>query len=170
MPSRQDDSLYRHECSTVCREIVETLPAPQQIKKPKIKLESYIYFTNRSVVFTPSAMAEGSHTVVSVVAPAFPRRHQYNGETGRREIAVYVPTGFTGKFWVYVAVDHNPRQRYVAKWFRIRVTAEDGIITEIINIREDYPDRYEPPYLKVRFPSGYWYELGTDWIASIINQ
>lgn len=134
-------------------------------------MEPYIYFTNRSIVFTPSAMAEGNHTVISVVSPTmpFPRRHQYNVETGRREITAYVPTGFTGKFWVYVAVDHNPRQRYVAKWFRIRVTAEDGIITEIINIREDYPDGYEPPYLKVRFPSGYWYDMEADWLSSIMG-
>ena len=132
-------------------------------------MKPYIYFTNRSIVFTPSAMTEGSHTVISVVAP-FPKQHQYNVGTGRREIAAYVPTGFTGKFWVYVAVDHNPRQRYVAKWFRLEIKAEDGIITEIINIRDDYPDEYEPPYLKVRFPSGYWYELGTDWLACAISQ
>lgn len=136
-------------------------------------MKPYIYFTNRSVMFTPSAMAEGSHTVISVVSPtpSFPRRHQHNVETGRREIAVHIPTGFTGKFWVYVAVDHNPRQKYIAKWFRVRVTAENGIITEIINIREDYedyPDGYEP-HIKVRFPSGYWYELGTDWLASIMG-
>lgn len=133
-------------------------------------MKSYIYFANHSVVFTPSAMAEDSHTVISVVSPTpFPRRHQYNAETGRQEIAVHIPTGFTGKFWVYVAVDHNPRQRYVAKWFRIRVTAENGTITEIINVRDDYPDEYEPPYIKVRFPSDCWYELGTDWLASIMG-
>ena len=129
-------------------------------------MESYIRFTNRSVVFTPSAMAEGNHTVISVVTPTpFSRRHQYNVETGRREIAAYVPTGFTGKFWVYIAVDHNPRQRYVAKWYRVKVTAEDGIITEIINIR----DEYEPLRIAVRFPSGYWYDMEADWIASIMG-
>ena len=116
-------------------------------------------------------MAEGYHTVISVVAPTcFPRRHQYNIKTGRREIAAYVPTGFTGKFLVYVAVDHNPRQRYVAKWFRLEIKAEDGVITEIVNIRDDYPDEYEPPYIKVRFPSGYWYDMGADWMASAISQ
>ena len=134
-------------------------------------MEAYIRFTNCSIIFTPSAMAEDSHTVISVVSPTpFPKRHQYNVETGRREIAAYVPAGFSGRFWVYVAVDHNPRKKYVSKWFRLRITAENGTITEIINIREDYPDGYEPPYIKVRFPSGYWYELGTDWLASIINQ
>lgn len=134
-------------------------------------MEAYIKFTNCSVVFTPSAMAEGSHTVISVVAPvSFLKRHQYNIETGRREIAAYVPHNFTGKFWVYVAVDHNPRRKYVSKWFRIRVTAENGIITEVINIREDYPDEYEPPYIKVKFPSGYWYDMEADWLASAINQ
>lgn len=133
-------------------------------------MSAYVYFTNSAVMFTPSAMAEGSHTVISVVAPAWERRHQYNVETGRREIAVYVPTGFTGKFWVYVAVDHNPRQRYVAKWFRLEITAENGTITEIMNIRDDYPDEYEPPYIRVRFPSGYWYKMGTDWMASAISQ
>lgn len=135
-------------------------------------MNAYIYFTNCSVMFTPSAMAEGNnHTVISVVAPTcFPRRHQYNIETGRREIAAHVPTGFSGKFWVYVAVDHNPRKRYVSKWFRIRVTAENGSITEIINIRDDYPDEYEPLHIAVRFPSNCWYELGTDWLASAISQ
>ena len=133
-------------------------------------MKPYIYFTNRSIVFTPSAMAEGYHTVISMVSSTpFPRRHQYNVETGRREIAAYVPTGFTGKFWVYVAVDHNPRQRYVAKWFRLEIKVKDGIITEIINIRDDYPDEYEPQHVAVRFPSGYWYGLGTDWIASIMG-
>ena len=132
-------------------------------------MEAYIRFTNCAVVFTPSAMAEGSHTVISVVAPAFPRRHQYNVETGRRELVAYVPTGFSGRFWVYVAVDHNPRQRYVAKWFRLEIKVENGVITEIINIRDDYPDEYEP-HIKVRFPSGYWYGLGTDWMASAISQ
>ena len=135
-------------------------------------MDAYIRFTNCSVVFTPSAMAEGSHTVISVVPPTrFPRRHQYNVETGRREIAVYVPTGFTGKFVVNVAVDHNPRQRYVAKWFRLEIKAENGVITEVVNIREDYPDDgYEPPYIRVRFPSGYWYDMGADWMASAISQ
>lgn len=134
-------------------------------------MKPYIYFTNSAVVFTPSAMAEGSHTVISVVAPTcFPRRHQRNVETGRREIATYVPTGFSGKFWVYVAVDHNQRQRYVAKWFRLEIKAEDGVITEIVNIRDDYPDGYEPPYIRVRFPSGYWYDMGADWMASAISQ
>ena len=132
-------------------------------------MKPYIYFTNCSIVFTPSAMAEDSHTVISVVAP-FPRRHQHNVETGRREIVTYVPTGFSGRFLVYVAVDHNPRQKYVSKWFRLGIKAEDGIITEIVNIRDDYPDEYEPPYIRVRFPSGYWYELGTDWMASAISQ
>ena len=134
-------------------------------------MEAYIRFTNRSIVFTPSAMAEGNHTIISVVAPMpFLKRHQYNVKTGRREIAAYVPTGFTGKFWVYVAVDHNPRQRYVAKWFRVKVTAENGVITEVINIRDDYPDEYEPIHVAVRFPSGYWYGLGADWMASAISQ
>ena len=92
-------------------------------------MEAYIRFTNRSIVLTPSAMAEGNHTVISVVAPTrFPRRHQRNVETGRREIATYVPTGFSGRFWVYVAVDHNPRRKYVSKWFRVRVTAENGMM------------------------------------------
>lgn len=134
-------------------------------------MEAYIKFTNCAVVFTPSAMAEGNHTVISVVAPvSFLKRHQYNVETGRREIAAYVPTGFSGRFWVYIAVDHNPRQRYVAKWFRLKITAENGVITEVINIREDYPDEYEPPYIKVRFPSGYWYDMEADWLASAISQ
>ena len=134
-------------------------------------MKPYIYFTNSAVVFTPSAMAEGSHTVISVVAPTcFPRRHQRNVETGRREIATYVPTGFSGKFLVYVAVDHNPRQRYVAKWFRLEIKVENGVITEVVNIRDDYPDdEYESTHIKVRFPSGYWYELGTDWMASAIS-
>lgn len=135
-------------------------------------MNPYIRFTNCSIIFTPSAMAEGSHehVTISVVAPAFPRRRQYNVETGRHEIAVHIPTGFSGRFWVYVAVDHNPRQRYVAKWFRISITVEKGVITEVINIREDYPDEYEPPYIKVRFPSGYWYDMGADWLASAISQ
>ena len=136
----------------------------------EIIMGAYIRFTNCAVVFTPSAMAEGYHTVISVVAPVpFLKRHQYNVETGRREIAAYVPTGFTGKFWVYVAVDHNPRQRYVAKWFRLEIKVEDGIITEIINIRDDYPDEYEPLHIAVRFPSGYWYDMEADWIASIMG-
>lgn len=134
-------------------------------------MEAYIRFTNCAVVFTPSAMAEGYHTVISVVTPTpFSRRHQYNVETGRREIATYVPTGFSGRFWVYVAVDHNPRQKYVSKWFRLEIKAEDGIITEVVNIREDYPDEYEPLHIAVRFPSGYWYDMEADWMASAISQ
>lgn len=134
-------------------------------------MNAYIYFTNCSVMFTPSAMAEGSHTVISVVAPvSFLKRHQYNIETGRREIAAHVPTGFSGKFWVYVAVNHNPRQRYVAKWFRLEIKVENGVITEIINIRDDYPDENEPLHIAVRFPLNCWYELGTDWLASAISQ
>lgn len=136
----------------------------------EIIMDAYIRFTNCSIVFTPSAMAEGSHTIISVVAPMpFPKRHQYNVETGRREIAAYVPTGFSGSFWVYVAVDHSPRRKYVAKWFRVKVTAENGTITEVVNIRDDYPDEYEPLHIAVRFPPGYWYELETDWIASIMG-
>ena len=132
-------------------------------------MEAYIRFTNCAVVFTPSAMAEGYHTVISVVAPSFPRRHQCSVETRRREIAAYVPTGFSGSFWVYITVDHNPRQRYVAKWYRVKVTAENGVITKIINIRDDYPDEYEPLHIAVRFPSGYWYDMEADWIASIMG-
>ena len=134
-------------------------------------METYIKFTNCSVVFTPSAMAEGSHVVVNVVAPvSFLKRYQYNVETGRHETALYISTGFSGRFWVYIAVDHNPRQRYVAKWFRLEVKAADGVITEIINIRDDYPDEYEPLHIAVRFPSNCWYELETDWLASAISQ
>ena len=134
-------------------------------------MNAYILFNNCSIVFTPSAMAEGSHTTISVVSPVpFPKRHQYNVETERRELVAYVPTGFSGRFWVYVAVDHNARHKYVSKWFRLKITVENGIITEIINIRDDYPDDYEPPYIKVRFPSGYWYDMGADWMASAINQ
>ena len=62
-------------------------------------METYIRFNNCSVIFTPSAMTEGNHTVISVVSPMpFTRRHQYNTKTGRREIAAYVPTGFSGVF------------------------------------------------------------------------
>ena len=123
-------------------------------------MKAYIYFTNCAVVFTPSAMAEGSHTVISVVAPAFPRRHQYNTETGRREIAVYVPTGFTGKFVVTVATDYPKRQKNAARLHRLGVAVEKGVIIGIVNL--DY-DRL--PYVEVRFPSGYWGELGANWQA-----
>ena len=135
-------------------------------------MSAYIYFTESTVYFTPNAVTLNGHehVVISAITPAFPRRHQYNTETGRREIATYIPHDFTGKFWVYVAVDHNQRQRYVAKWFRLEIKAENGVITEVVNIMEDYPDGYEPPYIKVRFPSGYWYDMRADWMASAINQ
>ena len=127
-------------------------------------MKPYIYFTNRSVVFTPSAITlhDHEHVVISAITPAaITKCHHNDARTGRRETALYIPRDFTGKFVVTVATDYPKRQKNAARLHRLGVAVNKGIIIGVINLDSD---RF--PYVEVRFPSGYWGELGANWQAS----
>ena len=127
-------------------------------------MKPYIYFTNRSVVFTPNSITLNGHehVTISVSAPAaITKCHRNDARTGRRETLVRIPYNFTGKFVVNVATDFPKRQRNAARLHRLGVSVEKGVIIGIINLDSD-----RLPYVEVSFPSGYWGELGANWQAS----
>ena len=127
-------------------------------------MESYIRFTNRSVVFTPNSITLNGHehVTISVSAPAaITKCHRNDARTGRRETLVRIPYNFTGKFVVNVATDFPKRRKSAARIHRLGVSVEKGVIIGIINLDSD-----RLPYVEVSFPSGYWGELGANWQAS----
>ena len=125
-------------------------------------MDAYIRFTNCSVMFTPNSIThDHEHVVINVSAPAFPRRHQHNIETGRRETLIRIPYDFTGEFTINVTTDYRKRRKSAARLHRLGVSVEKGIIVGVINLDND-----RVPFVEVGFPSGYWGELGTNWEAS----
>ena len=126
-------------------------------------MSAYVYFTESTVYFTPNAVTLGGHehVTISAVTPAVIAKHCRNdARTGRRETVVRIPHDFTGKFIINVATDFPKRQRNAALLHRLGVTVEKGIIVGVINLGCD-----RLPYVEVRFPSGYWGELGANWQA-----
>ena len=126
-------------------------------------MSAYVYFTESTVYFTPNAVTLGGHehVTISVSAPAaITKHHRNDARTGRRETLIRVPYDFTGKFVVNVATDYPKRQKNAARIHRLGVTVKNGVIIGVTNL--DY-DRL--PYVEVRFPSGYWGELGANWSA-----
>lgn len=124
---------------------------------------AYIRFTNCAVVFTPSAVTLNSHehVTISVTAPAaITKCHRRDARTGRRETLIRIPHDFTGKFVVNVTTDFPKRQKNAARIHRLGVTVKSGIIIRVTNLDSD-----RLPYVEVRFPSGYWVELGANWSA-----
>ena len=121
-------------------------------------MSAYILFTESVVYFTPSAVTLGQeHVTISVSAPAaITKRNRNDARTGRRETTLHISRNFTGKFIISVATDYPKRQRI----HRLGVTVKNGIIIGIVNLDSD-----RLPYVEVRFPSGYWGELGTNWSA-----
>ena len=125
-------------------------------------MSAYILFTESVVYFTPSAVTLGGqeHVTISVSAPAaITKCNRNDARTGRRETTLYIPHDFTGKFEVNVSTDYPKRQKS-ARIHRLVVTVKNGIIIGIVNLDSD-----RLPYVEVRFPSGYWGELGTNWSA-----
>ena len=125
-------------------------------------MSAYISFTESVICFTPNAVTLNGHehVTIGVNAPeAITKRNHNDARTGRRETAVYIPHGFTGKFVVTVATDYHKRQK-ATRLHRLGVTVKNGSIIGVTNL--DY-DRL--PYIEVRFPSGYWGELGSNWSA-----
>lgn len=126
-------------------------------------MSAYILFTESVVYFTPSAvtMNDHEHVTINVSAPAaITKRHRNDARTGRRETLVRIPHDFTGKFVVNVTTDFPKRRKNAARLHRLGVTVEKGVIIGIINLDSD-----RLPYVEVRFPSGYWGELGMNWSA-----
>ena len=126
-------------------------------------MSAYILFTESVVYFTPSAVTLGGHehvTISAITPAAITKRNRNDARTGRRETTLYIPHDFTGKFVVNVATEYPKRQRNAARIHRLGVTVKNGIIIGIVNLDSD-----RLPYVEVRFPSGYWGELGTNWSA-----
>lgn len=126
-------------------------------------MSAYVYFTESTVYFTPSAvtLSGHEHVTISVSAPAAIIKHNHNdARTGRRETALYIPHNFTGKFVVNVATDFPKRRKNAARHHRLGVTVKKGVIIGVTNLDSD-----RVPYVEVSFPSGYWGELGANWQA-----
>lgn len=126
-------------------------------------MSAYIIFTESVVYLTPNAttLNDHEHVVINVSAPAaITKRQRRDARTGRRETVVRIPYDFTGKFVVNVATDFPKRQRNAARIHRLGVSVEKGVIIGIVNLDND-----RLPYVEVKFPSGYWGELGTNWQA-----
>lgn len=126
-------------------------------------MSAYILFTESVIYFTPSAVTLNGHehVTISAITPlAIIKCHRNDARTGRRETALYIPHNFTGKFVVTVTTDYLKRRKNYALLHRLGVTVQKGIIVGVVNL--DY-DRL--PYVEVRFPSGYWGGLGTNWQA-----
>ena len=126
-------------------------------------MSAYIIFTESVIYFTPNAITLNGHehvTISSITPAAITKHNRNDARTGRRETLIRIPHDFTGKFVVNVATDYPKRQKSAARLHRLGVTVEKGIIIGIINLDSD-----RLPYVEVRFPSGYWSELGTNWQA-----
>ena len=126
-------------------------------------MSAYILFTESMVYFTPNSTThDHEHVTINVSAPAaITKRQRRDARTGRRETALYIPHDFTGKFVVTVATNFPKRQKNAAGIHRLGVAVEKGVITGVINLDSD-----RLPYVEVRFPSGYWGELGANGQAS----
>ena len=126
-------------------------------------MSAYIIFTESTIYFTPNSVTLNGHehvTISAITPAAITKCHRNDARTGRRETLIRIPYDFTGKFVVTVATDFPKRQRNAARLHRLGVTIEKGVIIGIVNLDSD---RF--PYVEVRFPSGYWGELGTNWSA-----
>ena len=124
---------------------------------------AYIYFTESTVYFTPNSTThDHEHVTISAMTPAaITKCHRRDARTGRRETTLYIPHNFTGKFVVNVATDFPKRRKSAAALHRLGVSVESGVIIGIVNLDSD-----RLPYVEVRFPSGYWGELGANWQSS----
>lgn len=124
----------------------------------------YIYFIERDVVFTPSAMNDkGEHVTIRVVTPRpFLRQRQRNSDTGQHEITVHIPHDCDWKFWVFVFMDRNTRQK-IRDWFCLEVYPENGIITDIIPIGERRPEKLNLAGVNIKFPSGEYCNSNYEW-------
>lgn len=127
-------------------------------------MSAYIFFTDSVVYLTPNATTLNGHehVTISVSAPSSLTKHNRNdARTGRRETTVRIPHDFTGKFMVNVTTDFPKRRKSAARLHRLGVTVEKGVIIGVTNL-----DSGRLPYVEVKFPSGYWGELGMNWQAS----
>ena len=127
-------------------------------------MSAYIFFTDSVVYLTPNATTLNGHehVTIGVNAPAaITKCHRNDARTGRRETTVRIPHDFTGKFVVNVATDYPKRRKSAARLHRLGVTVEKGVIIGVTNLDSD-----RLPYVEVKFPSGYWGELGMNWQES----
>ena len=124
---------------------------------------AYIYFTESTIYFTPSAVTLNGHehvTISAITPAAITKSNRRDARTGRRETVVRIPYNFTGKFVVSVSTDFPKRQKSAARIHRLGITVENGAIIGVINLDND-----RVPFIEVSFPSGYWGELGMNWCA-----
>lgn len=118
-------------------------------------MKPYIYFIERGVVFTPSAMnGRGEHVTIKVVTPRpFMRQRQRNSDTGRHEIAVHIPPSFDERFWVFVYIDKYPKQKW-RNWFALEIEVDRGVITDVMTLINKHPEELNPSGIRVKYPSG----------------
>ena len=122
---------------------------------------AYIYFAERGVVFTPSAMNKGEHVTIKVVTPRpFLRKRQRN--TGRHEIAVHIPPRFDERFWVFVYIDKHPKQKW-RNWFALEIEVDGGVITDVMMYMNRCPEDLNPSGVTVKYPSGEYATSEYEW-------
>ena len=129
-------------------------------------MNAYIYFMESVVYFTPSAVTliDHEHVTIKVVTPPRPflRRHQYNTDTGRHEIAVHIPPRFDERFWVFVYLDKHPRKKW-RNWFALEVEVDGGVITDVMTCMNRCPEDLNPSGVMVKYPSGAYDTSGYEW-------
>lgn len=125
---------------------------------------AYIYFIERDVVFTPSAMNDkGEHVTIKVVTPRpFLRQRQSNTDTGRHEIAVHIPPRFDERFWVFVYLDKHPRKKW-RNWFALEIEVDGGVITDVMTYMNRCPEDLNPSGVMVKYPSGEYDTSEYEW-------
>ena len=127
-------------------------------------MEPYVYFIERDVVFTPSAITKnGEHVTIKMISmrPLLHKR-QRNSDTGQYEIAVHIPVNYGEKFWVFVYIDKHPRQKW-RNWFALEVEVDGGVITDVMTYMNRCPEDLNPSGVLVRYPSGEYDTSEYEW-------
>ena len=126
-------------------------------------MSAHIYFLERDVVFTPSAMKSGEHVTIKMVTmrPLL-RRRQHNSETGQYEIAVHIPVNYGEKFWMFIYIDKHPRRKR-RDWFALEIEVDGGVITDVVTYMNKCPDNLNPSGVMVKYPSGEYDSAEYEW-------
>ena len=125
---------------------------------------AYIYFIERDVVFTPSAVLDkGEHVTIKMVSTRpLLRRRQRNSDSGRYEIAVHIPVNYGEKFWMFVYIDKHPRQKW-RNWFALEIEVDGGVITDVMTYMNRCPEDLNPSGVTVKYPSGEYATSEYEW-------
>lgn len=127
-------------------------------------MSAHIYFIERDVVFTPSAVSDkGEHVTIKMVTTRpLLRQRQRNTDTGQYEIAVHIPPRFNERFWMFVYLDKHPRKKW-RNWFALEVEVDGGIITDVVTYMNRCPEDLNPSGVTVKYPSGEYDTSEYEW-------